>query len=176
LAWAAALVVYGLKLKGSNKSHFLQEKGPILIWCIGGFFLALVPSAMTNSEIPNAARVSLCWPLVSLLAGVLISEIQKIYAWSSWFFLAVAVAFASLFLNDYFRKYPERSKGMFGYWVLEDARHIKNDQDMLKFLVKYRFHDFHARYFLMKEENLSCAESYRIWKHIYSSLGEGKRY
>lgn len=175
-AWAGALGLYGWQLLRRGSRDFLNDKGKIVLLCVAGFFLSIVPSALTNSEIPNASRVSLYWPLVSLLTGVLISEVQRQHPWSAGAFLAVAVVFASLFLRYYFKEYPERSKGMFSYWVLADARQIKNDQDMLKFLVKYRFLDFHSRYYLMNQEDVSCQSSYQIWEHLYRKLGGGKRY
>jgi len=138
--------------------------------------LAIVPAALTISEIPNSLRVSLQWPLVSILSGILIAQAQK-----KWFFIEipvfiVCVVFAVGFLKFYFTDYKKISTGLFHDWVVKDAHNIKTSADWFNFLVKYRYKDFHTRYFLMNKRGESCMDSFEIWINVYNNLGRGKRY
>ena len=50
--------------------------------------------------------------------------------------LLVTASAGISYLNDYFRYYPERSKGMFSYWIYDEAQTLKTPQDWLEFLSK----------------------------------------
>ncbi|HLF18729.1 MAG TPA: glycosyltransferase family 39 protein [Candidatus Omnitrophota bacterium] len=158
-----------------DRGAFQGQEGIILL-CIAGFFLSLIPASLTNHDIPNALRTSVHWPVVSLLTGVLISQAEKWWPWLAAVALAVAVLFSVDFLYDFFKKYPDRSKGMFEFWVLKHAQQLKTTQDWNQFLVRYRMKDFHTRYYLMKDRGLSCGESFEVWKFIYNMMGKGRGY
>jgi len=148
--------------------------------CMAGFFLSLIPSSLTNYEIPNALRVSLHWPLISLLTGVLIVQAEALWRWTSCIVFPVAVIFAYCFLNVYFSDYRERSKGMFDYGVYKDAQKLETGDDWndewKMFLIQYRMKDFHTRYYLMNRMGVGCKESFKIWDYIYNALSRGRRY
>ena len=59
---------------------------------------------------------------------------------------------------------------MFGYWTLEEANQLKNDQDWLKFLLMYSHQDYNARYFLMQYRGLTCTQSRNVWEGIRDLL------
>jgi hypothetical protein len=176
MAWALGIMMVGIFFMSAKRERPFMGQGRRLSFCAACFFLAIVPSALTLTEIPNALRISLHWPFTSLLTGLLVSEAQKRIAFSDLAAWMMGAFFAAGFASFYFRDYAKISTGMFHDWVVNDAQRIKTSEDWFKFLVKYRFKDYHTRYFLMNKQGKSCMESLRIWTNVYNNLGRGKRY
>jgi hypothetical protein len=141
-----------------------------LLLLLANIFLAIIPSAMTNSEIPHALRMDGGWPFLCLLTGYFIVWLQR-YSWP----IGVAVLFAGIlfflsYSKDYFKRYPEESKGMFSFWTLDEVKQIKTDEDWAKFMVRYYGQDYHFRYFLMHHKGYSCKESRVMWINMLKFL------
>jgi len=175
-AWGiGALLLFWQWLRKPEDKYF-KGYGRIILICIAGFFLSIVPASLTNSEIPNALRISLHWPLVSLLTGILIAQAQLQWRWIFVPALAVSLLFAYFFLGYYFAEYRKLSAGLFHPWIVRDAENIKTNEHWMGFLIKYRMKDYHSRYYLMNQRGKSCMESFEIWNNVYNNMGRGKRY
>ncbi|GEM_PF-710239 len=146
-----------------------------LLFVLVNIALGIIPSAMTNTEMPNSLRIIASWPFVSLLTG------YGIWRMSLRFPLVVPMAcvlaaaiFASVFLKEYFYKYPNESAGMFSVWTKLEVERIKDDQGWLDFMYHYRNDDYHARYYLINYHGDTCRESKDLWdnlKKAWISLG-----
>ncbi|MBF0504039.1 MAG: hypothetical protein HQL14_02945 [Candidatus Omnitrophica bacterium] len=130
------------------------------------FLLGIVPSALTHLDVPNALRMCLAWPFLCLITGLTISCVSQRFVLVTFLMGSLLLGDTVLFINDYFRYYPERSKGMFSYWIYDEAQTLKTPQQWLNFLVKYHVQDYHERYFLMNNLGQGCAQSYEAWKNI----------
>jgi hypothetical protein len=135
-----------------------------IIFLIINILIGVLPAALTNSELPNSLRITGSWPFVCLLSGYLLWQACELW-WGSWVAIALmAVIFAGVYFNVYFRVFPQEGKGMFAYWTLEEANQLKTEDDWMKFVYVYRYKDYSARYFLMQYHGLSCSQSMDMWE------------
>lgn len=165
-SWFDLLALAMLVISVVRDKAFLKAHTLLIVFCLVNILLAMVPSALTNEEIPHAVRTSLGLPFLALLVGFSLNEAVKTIRNIPWVNLGVAVIFAGVFLHTYFSVYPQQSKGMFAFWVKEQAVRLKTDEDWLKFMVFNHKLDYHVRYYLMHQKNQSCSQSYTTWKSV----------
>ena len=159
-----------LLFKPGRKDNPLLVHGHWLIFLIVGVLIGVVPVAFTSSEIPNSLRIMGAWPFICLLTGFFLWQACERW-WGMWLVTVLITAlFAFAFLKVYFQVYPKESKGMFGYWTLEEANQLKTDDDWLKFVLLYRHDDYNARYFLMQYRGLTCTQSRTLWERLRDFL------
>jgi len=169
------LLMFFFKKKKANNPLYIHREW--VIFLLISMMIGVIPSALTNSEIPNSLRIMGSWPYLSLLSVFLLWQACE-QCWGMWLIVVLTTAiFAFSFLRVYFFVYPDESKGMFGYWTLEEASQLKTDEDWLKFLLLYRHDDYHARYFLIHYRGISCSQSEKIWDNLRDYLiSQGKYY
>ena len=136
------------------------------------FLLGIFPAALTYLDIPNNLRMCLGWPFICLITGLTISYVSRRFFLAGVLMALLVTANAGLFLNDYFKYYPERSKGMFSYWIDDEAKTLKTQQDWIEFLVKYHHFDYHVRYYMMHDLGQGCAQSWQVYLK-FTDLIEG---
>jgi len=159
-----------LLTKSGRKNNPVLVNQSWLIFLFINVLIGVLPAALTNSEIPNSLRIMGSWPFMVLLTAYLIWQACERW-WGMWLMaLLGSILFACVFLKVYFDVYPQESKGMFGYWTLEEANLLKTDQDWLKFMLVYRYQDYNARYFLMQYRGYSCTQSRTTWEGIRDFL------
>jgi hypothetical protein len=166
LAFLLFLAVMVL-MKRSVFTRVGKKDGAFVAFAVANIFLGIVPSAMTNSELPNALRIIGAWPFVCLLTGYAIWRMSErwplvITALS----LATALVFSWTLVDVYFKKYPMESAAMFSFWTKAEADQAKTDDEWLNFVSRYRNDNFHSRYFLMNYRGEGCRESKRSWDEL----------
>jgi len=156
-----ALLFWTKPLKRHNP--WFEHMG-FLLFLIVNIFLGIVPSAVTNSEIPNTLRVVGSWPFMCLLSAYFLYRLQRL----CWPLGLVAITLGLLFLTSftkvYFGVYQQESKGMFDYWSKDQADSAKTEEDWTKFMVWHYDRDYHFRYFLMQERADTCSSSLLKWQ------------
>jgi len=159
-----------------RKNNPIIKNAPLLIFFIVNILLGVTPAALTNSELPNALRITGSWAFMCLLCGFLLWQACERW-WPIWIAICiVSILFASAYLNVYFKKFPEEGKGMFSYWTLDQANGLHSDQDWLTFLYFYRHYDYNARYFFMQYRGLSCTQSRVLWEGFRDYLIKNNQY
>ena len=167
VAWlilAIGLICWGSKFFRDFNPWGIYKKWLMLFFFC--FLLGIVPAALTYLDIPNALRMCLGWPFICLITGLTISCLCQRFILATVLASVLVTAFAGNFLYDYFKYYPDRSKGMFAFWIYDEAQQLKTGQDWVEFLIKYHVKDYHERYYMMNYQNLGCAQSYQVWKNI----------
>lgn len=172
LVWGCLLLT-----KKSRADNPLKSNFSLLIFLFINVLIGVLPSALTNSELPNSLRITPSWPFLCLMNGFLIWRACE-YWWGAWVVTSLlSILFAFVFLRVYFEVFPQEGKGMFGYWTLEQANQIKTDEDWMKFLLLYRFQDYNARYYLMQYRGFTCTQSRNVWEGLRDYLkSKGKYY
>ena len=135
-----------------------------LLLIVVNIFLGIIPSALTNSELPNSLRIVGSWPFMCLLTGYWMYQLQH-----RWRMVGLAAVIAgSLFFVSfqkvYFGVYQQESKGMFSFWTLDQANAAKSDEDWMKFMILYHGQDYHFRYFLMHYRADTCTSTRLKWE------------
>ena len=153
-------------VRSGQLTHVLAGEKCFVALLVVNIAIGIVPAALTNSELPNALRITGSWPFMCLLTGFFLWKACERF-WILWLaVILTAGLFANGFLRVYFLKYPKQSKGMFNFWTLDEANSLKTDEDWLRFIVRYRNDDYHARYFLMQYKKMGCSESKATWDNI----------
>ncbi len=127
----------------------------------------IVPSALTNSELPHNVRISGSWPFFMLLVGHILACASRNWKWVLPASLLISWAFAIIFCCTYFRQYPQESKWMFRFQVMEEAKAAKTDRQWMDFLYKNKEDIWNCWYYLMRYKNMSCAEATKTWRALY---------
>lgn len=166
LSWLDMMAILLLIISVFLKPWPLKDHGILILFCLINIFLSIVPSGLTNSELPNALRTSMGWPFLSMLVGLVIVYGSRSIPWINLAALLISGLFALSFLNVYFKKYPEEGKGYFNFWVVDQYKNVKTDEDWLKFMVVNHSLDYHIRFYLMRDKKQSCSESYRTWDSV----------
>ncbi len=155
----ACIKKYRLTVSQAGEQYFI-------VFLVVNIAIGIVPAALTNSELPNALRISGSWPFMCLLTGFFLWKACERY-WALWLAVVLTAGiFANSLLRVYFFKYPKESKGMFNFWTLDQANALKTDEEWFAFIVRYRNDDYHARYFLMQYKKMGCSESKSVWDNI----------
>ncbi|MBF0123152.1 MAG: glycosyltransferase family 39 protein [Candidatus Omnitrophica bacterium] len=168
---AAFLLGLRCLLMRGKGDHLFARHGWFIALCISNFLFAIVPSALTNVEIPHALRMMSGAIFVFAMTGLFLSETDKILHWGSWGSLLVAGVFLVVFLRIYFLQYPQNSKGMFWFWSQEQARAAKTNEDWFKFMVAHRGQDYHVMYYLIfYKGGEGCNSSRTKWELMQKLL------
>jgi hypothetical protein len=141
-----------------------------LLFLAANFFIGIIPSALTNQELPHALRICGSWPFMMLFTGFM--------WWSAAEYLMVlwpAVALLGILCGgvlayQYFMIYPQESKGMFDFWVKEKAEQLKTQQDWQEFLLYFHRRNYHCRYFLVNRLGLTCKQANDLWWQLHDDL------
>jgi len=170
-ALSIGLLFLGMLLtRSGRKNNPLIVHWPWVFFLIINVLIGIVPVSLTNSELPNSLRIMGSWPFMCLFSGFILWQVCERW-WGMWLVTVLITAlFAFAFLKVYFQVYPKESKGMFGYWTLEEANQLKTDDDWLKFVLLYRHDDYNARYFLMQYRGLTCTQSRTLWERLRDFL------
>lgn len=135
-----------------------------LLWVIFNIFLGIIPSALTNSELPNSLRIVGSWPFTCLLTGYGMWFLQRLWAPLGLAATLAGGVFVVSLMRVYFDVYPDESKGMFSFWTLEQANAAKTEEDWQKFMLMYHDQDYHFRYFLMHYRHDTCTSTRLKWE------------
>ncbi len=158
-----------LLVRKYGQNPLIKERIFLIFLCLN-VLIGIAPAALTTTELPNALRIVGAWPFMCLLVGFLLWQACE-RLWLMWpVIVLTALLFANSFFNVYFKVYPKESKGMFNFWTLDEANKAKTEEDWLRFMVRYRHDDYHARYFLMQYRHFSCSESKSMWDNLRTLL------
>jgi hypothetical protein len=146
-----------------TKSPWFQDTA-FLVLMIVNIFLAIIPAAITNSELPNSLRIVGGWPFMCLLTGYFMWRLQRFFAPLGLVFVIAGCIFFISLLKVYFVSYQEESKGMFSFWTLDQAKAAKSEQDWQNFMLLYRRDDYHFRYYLIHYRNETCTSTRLKWE------------
>jgi len=166
LMWVIMLLIK----KNINNNPLILQK-PFVFFLLANILIGVVPAALTNSELPNSLRITGAWPFMCLFSGFFIWQACESWGLGPWIGTCIlAILFAVVFFNVYFKVFPQEGKGMFAYWTLEQVNELRTDEDWLKFVILYRYKDYTARYFLIQDRHMSCTQSNNMWKGINNYL------
>lgn len=146
------------------------EAGRFTIFLVICILIAIVPAALTNEGLPHSLRTIGAWPFVMLLVSLGLWQASRLLPGVMPVGIMVSAIFAGALLNVYFREYPEKSKGMFGFWTREEASAARSEEDWLRFMYRYRHQDYHFMYYLMNKKGMGCATSREMWISFGESL------
>lgn len=141
-----------------------------ILFLAANFFIGIIPSALTNQELPHALRMCGSWPFMMLFTGFM--------WWSAgqcltviWPVMALTgVLCGSILVYQYFMLYPQESKGMFGYWAKEKAEQLNTQEDWKGFLIYFHKQRYHCRYFMAHRLGMSCKQAQDIWQQMEDHL------
>lgn len=136
------------------------------------FFIGIIPSALTNQELPHALRICGSWPFMMLFTGFMLFSVAE---WMKVVWLPIALAgllCGGVLAYQYFMIYPQESRGMFDYWIKEKADQIKTDEDWKAFLVNFYRRNYHCRYFMAQKLGLTCRQANDAWWKLFYALRE----
>ncbi|MDE2214781.1 MAG: glycosyltransferase family 39 protein [Candidatus Omnitrophica bacterium] len=141
-----------------------------LVFLAVNFFIGIIPSALTNQELPHALRICGSWPFMMLFTGCMwywAAECVK----ALWPVLAlVGILSGAVLVYQYFTIYPVQSKGMFDYWIKDAAESLKTREDWKKFLLVFHRQNYHCIYFMEHRLGLTCKQAHDIWWGLYREL------
>jgi hypothetical protein len=143
-----------------------------LLFLAANFFIGIIPSALTNQELPHALRICGSWPFMMLFTGFM--------WWSAAECLTVLWPAAALMgilcggvlAYQYFMIYPLESKGMFDYWIKEKAEQLKTQEDWQQFLLVFHRRNYHERYFMVHRLGMTCKQANDIWWQLHDQLAK----
>ncbi|NTV30231.1 MAG: hypothetical protein HGA80_09145 [Candidatus Omnitrophica bacterium] len=142
--------------EGTDARRFIA----LLVVCI---LIAIVPAALTNEGLPHSLRTIGAWPFVMLLSGWGLWQGSRLVPAFNMAGVVLSGIFALALLNVYFREYPQKSRGMFGFWTREEVMAARTEEDWLRFMYRYRAQDYHFRYYLMNNKGLGCSQTRDMW-------------
>ena len=163
LIFCALTLLWGI-VKPKNLSNPWSKDSLFLVFLLANILLAIIPAALTNSELPHALRIDGGWPFLCLLTGYFMYRWW--HGWKPLFVIGfiTGVLFLMAFVKAYFGPYQEQSKGMFSYWTKEQADAAKTEEDWNKFMLMYNNQDYHFRYFLMNYRSDTCTSTRLKWE------------
>ena len=129
--------------------------------------IAIIPSALTNSELPHNIRISGGWPFFMLFIGHILTRASEQWKWVFPTSLFLAWIFAAIFCFMYFKYYQQESKGMFRFLTMEQAQAAKTDQDWVDFLYRNKGDIWNCWYYLMRYRNMPCPKAQKTWETLY---------
>lgn len=134
------------------------------------FLIGIIPSALTNQELPHSLRICGSWPFVMIFTAGMLSLAVHCSRFFWMPILASGILSVTVLVYQYFYLYPQESKGMFNFWVNEQVDAIKTDDDMKRFLVMTYRKNYHVRYFLVEKYGMTCREANDFWWKLYRQL------
>ena len=129
--------------------------------------IGIFPATLVWIENPHPLRSIGAWPFAMLATGIILHKTTEKWPWSGLLALALAGAFACVFLRQYFYDYAKDSRGWFSVWTREEASHAKTDQAWMNFLYRYHYHMLLSRYYLMRYHGDNCTQARLIWEKLY---------
>ena len=168
LVLALALFV-GVAASAGYRARVLRKGEGWTIALLGtAIMLSIVPAALTWQDIPHSLRMILYWPFLAILNGLVLARMSVGMRWLPVPVLGLVFAFVYIYLNHYFKVYPERSYYMYSTYTKEEVARAKTREDWMKFLYRYRRQNFHTRYYLMNFlEGQTCSSSQVAWKEVH---------
>ncbi len=157
----SALLFWVRPLRDHNP--WQQQKG-FLFFLLANIFLGIVPSALTNSEIPNSLRIIGSWPFMCLFTAYFMHWLQRWFWPLGLMAIIVGFLFFTSFSKVYFGVYQQESKGMFDFWSKDQADAAKTQEDWTKFMIMHYDRDYHFRYFLMQYRKDTCTSTLLKWE------------
>ncbi|MBF0511810.1 MAG: glycosyltransferase family 39 protein [Candidatus Omnitrophica bacterium] len=147
-----------------------------LIFLALNFFIGIIPAALTFQELPHALRVSGSWLFMMLFTGLMWAKAGECLK-AVWPALALAAILSGgVLVWQYFTLYPQESKGMFTFWVMDQANRSKSRDEWMSFLMLYHRQNYHCRYFLSHKLGMSCKEANDVWWDLYHRLKKAGLY
>jgi hypothetical protein len=141
-----------------------------LIFLVLNFFLGIIPSALTNQELPHALRICGSWPMMMLFTGFLwwsVAECLKLL----WPAIALmGILCGGVLSYQYFMLYPQESRGMFDFWIKDTAEKLQTQEDWQKFLLTFHRRNYHCRYFMVHRLKMTCKQANDIWWKMFHEL------
>ncbi len=143
-----------------------------LLFLAANFFIGIIPSALTNQELPHALRICGSWPFMMLFTGFMWWSAGQ-YLAAIWPALAMAgILCGGVLAYQYFTIYPQESKGLFDYWVKEKAEQLKTQQDWQEFLLYFHRRNYHERYFMVHRLGMTCKQANDAWWQLHDYLAQ----
>jgi MFS family permease len=141
-----------------------------LLFLAANFFIGIIPSALTNQELPHALRMCGSWLFMMLFTGFMWWTAAG-YIRALWPAAALAgILSASTLAYQYFVLYPKESRGMFDYWIKDTAENLKTQEDWQKFMLVLHRRNYHLRYFMVHRLGMTCRQANDIWWAMYHDL------
>jgi hypothetical protein len=168
LGFLAAFLILALLRRSWAENPVIRHRR-WLCFLAANFFIGIIPSALTNQELPHALRMCGSWPFMMLFTGLMwwsAAECLKGF----WPVMALAGIFCGgLLAHQYFWLYPDESKVMFGYRALEIAGQLKTPDDWKQFLLVFHKQPYHCRYFLAHRLGMTCRQARDMWLKVPDS-------
>jgi hypothetical protein len=143
-----------------------------LLFLAANFFIGIIPSALTNQELPHALRICGSWPFMMLFTGFMwwtAAECLSVL----WPIIAlVGVLSSGVLAYQYFMIYPQESRGMFDYWIKDTAENLKTQEDWQHFLLYFHRQNYHCRYFMVHRLGMTCKQANDAWWNMYHYLSK----
>jgi hypothetical protein len=134
------------------------------------FFIGIIPSALTNQELPHALRISGSWMFMMLFTGFMWWSAAQCVA-AVWPILAlVGILSGGVLVYQYFTVYPLESRGMFDYWIKDAAEGLRTQDDWQKFLLVYHRQNYDCMYFMVHRLGMSCRQAHDVWWQLMRQL------
>lgn len=141
-----------------------------LLFIAVNFFIGIIPSALTNQELPHALRICGSWPFMMLFTGFMWFSAAACLT-ALWPVAALTgILCAGVLAYQYFTIYPKESRGMFDFWVKDAAEQLKTQDDWQKFLLIFHRRNYHCRYFMVHRLGMTCKQANDIWWDLYHYL------
>jgi hypothetical protein len=141
-----------------------------LLFLAANFFIGIIPSALTNQELPHALRICGSWSFMMLFTGLMwwsAAECLELL----WPAIALAgILSGGILVYQYFTIYPTESRGMFDYWIKDTAEQSKTEEDWQHFLLYFHRQNYHCRYFMVHGMGMTCKQANDTWWEIYHYL------
>jgi hypothetical protein len=141
-----------------------------LLFLAANFLIGIIPSALTNQELPHVLRMSGSWPFMMLFTGFMWWTAADCLS-VMWPVLALAgILAASILAYQYFMIYPNESRGMFDFWIKEKADQLKTKEDWQGFLLVFHRRNYHERYFMVHRLGMTCKQANDLWWRMHDIL------
>jgi len=160
----------------SSESSLTNIDNPVikhrrfLIFLAVNFFIGIIPSALTNQELPHALRICGSWYFMMLFTGLMWWSAAQFFI-GLWPVIAlVGILSSGVLAWQYFTLYPQQSKGMFDYWIMDAANQISTPQDWQQFLLTFHQRNYQCRYFMVNRLGMTCKQANDTWWQLFHQL------
>jgi len=134
-----------------------------LLFLAANFFIGIIPSALTNQELPHSLRMCGSWPFLMLFTGFMWWAAGQCLT-VLWPAMALTgILCGGVLVYQYFTIYPQESKVMFGYRVEEMVDQLKTPEDWQMFLMILHRQRYHCRYLMVHRLGMTCQQANDLW-------------
>ena len=141
-----------------------------LLFLAANYFIGIIPSALTNQELPHALRICGSWPFMMLFTGYMCWAAAESLS-VLWPAIAlVGILCGGVLTYQYFVIYPQESRGMFDFWIKEKADQIQTQEDWQKFLLVFHRRNYHCLYYMVHGLGMTCQQAYDTWWRLHDYL------